>query len=185
MPILPGNPLVYLDIADNDEVIGRIVIQLRADTVPRTAENFRQLCIRPFGYGYVTTALHHADKSRRVYGGDFFGAGLGGASIYGDTFEDESFELRHVGPGTVGMRNYGPGTNNSQFYVTMKAMPELDGRSVVVGYLVDGWDVLAEIDKGVAPRGGFYPEHEFRIAACGQLPAEWRPRRTSAAGAET
>jgi cyclophilin family peptidyl-prolyl cis-trans isomerase len=110
------------------------------------------------------------EKGRRVFGGDFFGAGQSGFSIYGDSFEDESFELRHLGPGTVGMRNCGPDSSNSQVYISLKALPELDGRCVVVGYVVEGWGVLRELDKGARTSGGrFREEHEFRVVGCGEL----------------
>jgi len=182
LPLLPGNPVVYLDVVDGDEPVGRIIIQLRADTVPRTAENFRALCEGSLGWGYKGSPLPTVEKGRRVFGGDFFGAGQSGFSIYGDTFEDESFALPHLGPGTVGMRNCGPDSNNSQFYICFSRLQELDGRSVVVGYVREGWEVLRAIDKAARTSGGrFYKRHEFRVAACGELKGYYAEQHGKAA----
>lgn len=170
MEVYEGNPVVFLDISDNDVLVGRIVIQLRADVVPKTAENFRALCSHDNGWGYRTSPLHAVQKGKRVFGGDFFGAGKSGFSIYGDTFPDENFSLGHIGPGTVGMRNWGPDSNNSQFYITFRRMPELDGKSVVVGYVISGFEVLEHLDKNSRISGGkFLKNHNFRISNCGEI----------------
>jgi cyclophilin family peptidyl-prolyl cis-trans isomerase len=169
-PLLPGNPIVYLDVVDGDTPVGRLVIQLRADAVPRTAENFRALCVGARGWGYRNAPFHAAEKGRRVLGGDPFGAGRSGASIYGDTFDDENFSVPHDGPGVVGMRSTGPNTNNSQFYVTLREMRELDGRCVAVGNVVEGWDVLWTMDRAAQLSGGkFEGRRDFRVAAAGEL----------------
>jgi cyclophilin family peptidyl-prolyl cis-trans isomerase len=152
--------------------VGRLVLQLRADAAPRTAENFRALCVGAMGWGYRSSPLHSVEKGRRVFGGDFFGGGAAGFSIYGDTFEDEAgaAALTHGAPGVLGMRNWGPHTNNSQFYITLARLPELDGRSVAVGNVLEGWEVLERLDKCARVSGGRYAKgHNFRIRACGEL----------------
>jgi peptidylprolyl isomerase len=172
-PLLAGNPLVYLDVVDGDTPVGRLVIQLRADAVPRAAENFRALCVGALGWGYKGSPFHAAEKGRRVLGGDPFGAGRSGASIYGDTFEDENFSVPHDGPGVVGMRSTGPHTNHSQFYVTLRELRELDGRCVAVGNVVEGWDVLWAMDRAAQlSGGGFQGGRDFRVGACGELKGE-------------
>jgi cyclophilin family peptidyl-prolyl cis-trans isomerase len=176
VPLYEGNPVVYLDVCDGDEPVGRLVLQLRADAAPRTAENFRALCVGAMGWGYRSSPLHSVEKGRRVFGGDFFGGGSSGFSIYGDTFEDEAggLALVHGGPGVVGMRNWGPDTNNSQFYITQGRLPELDGRCVVVGNVMEGWEVLAWLDKCAAVSGGrFGKGHNFRIKHSGELGKEY------------
>jgi cyclophilin family peptidyl-prolyl cis-trans isomerase len=77
------------------------------------------------------------------------------------------------------MRNYGPHTNNSQFYISLRSLPQLDGVHEVVGYLLEGFDVLERLDKCARNSGTlFLPSHDVRGAACGELQgyAPERPR---------
>lgn len=179
LPLLPGNPIVYLDIEDMGKPIGRLVFQLRKDVVPRSAENYRVLARGDLGYGYRTSAFHAIDKHARVFGGDFFGAGRSGYSIYGDTFEDENLTaLRHMGPGTLSMVNIGPNTNNSQFFISLRRLPQYDGVYQVVGYMLEGWHVLDMMDKCALSNGRFHADHAFRVAACGEL-TSYTPRSSA------
>jgi len=176
LPVIPGNPIVYLDVTDNDEPVGRIVIQLRKDVAPRAAENFRVLSTHQLGYGYRASLFYGGEKHGRVFTGDFYGSGTGGYSIYGDNFEDEDLEsLKHIGPGTVAMRNNGPDSNNSQFYITLRRQPDFDGLCQVVGYVTEGFEVLAAMDKALQSSGRFHKAHEFRIRRCGELHGYVKP----------
>jgi cyclophilin family peptidyl-prolyl cis-trans isomerase len=81
-------------------------------------------------------------------GGDFISKdGNMGESIWGHIFEDENFDLHHSKPFLVTMANRGPNTNSSQFIITFSEASWLDGRHVVFGEILDGFDVLKEIEK--------------------------------------
>lgn len=149
------NPRVALDVSIGGEPAGTLVLELRADVVPRTAENFRALCTGEAGVGqsgkplaYAGTPFHRIIPGFMVQGGDFTRHnGTGGESIYGARFPDENFELKHTGAGILSMANAGPDTNSSQFFITTAKTSWLDGRHVVFGELVEGQDVLREMDK--------------------------------------
>jgi peptidyl-prolyl cis-trans isomerase-like 1 len=81
-----------------------------------------------------------------LQGGDPTGTGTGGESIWGGKFEDEfDNSLLHIGPGVMSMANSGPGTNGSQFFITLAATPHLNGKHTVFGQVVDGLDVVEKI----------------------------------------
>ena len=169
------NPKVFFDVTMNDKPAGRIVMELFADTVPKTAENFRALCTGEKGMGksgkplhFKGSVFHRVITQFMLQGGDFtHGSGIGGESIYGAKFADENFIHKHTGPGILSMANAGPNTNGSQFFICTVPCPWLDGKHVVFGKVVEGLNIVKAVENVGSQSGK--TSQKVVIADCGQL----------------
>ncbi|KAK6541201.1 Peptidyl-prolyl cis-trans isomerase H [Orbilia ellipsospora] len=174
----PSNPVVFFDVAlggTNGEPLGRIKMELFADTTPLTAENFRQFCTgeskdaRGRPQGYKGSKFHRVIKGFMIQGGDFLNNdGTGGTSIYGTRhFKDENFIRKHEGPGFLSMANSGRDTNGSQFFITCDKTSHLDNKHVVFGHVVEGMDVVTKVENArtILDR----PTADVVITQCGEM----------------
>jgi len=173
-PSDPNNPIVFFDLTIGGHFIGRVKMELFANICPKTAENFRQFCtgeLRKNGIpqGYKNCAFHRVIKDFMIQSGDFLkGDGTGRVSIYGPTFDDENFQLKHTTAGLLSMANSGPNSNGCQFFITCGPCDWLDGKHVVFGQVLDGMKCVKMIEN-VSVGANSRPTIPCVISECGQL----------------
>lgn len=163
-------PTVFFDVDIGNKRAGRVVMELRGDLVPKTAENFRALCTGERGdkFDFKTCPFHRVIPEFMCQGGDTTrGNGTGGRSIYGETFKDENFILKHDAPGILSMANSGKNTNGSQFFICLAKTPWLDGKHVVFGKVIKGMDVVRAMESVGSTSGK--TRQKVSIAESGQL----------------
>ncbi|KAK4683858.1 peptidyl-prolyl isomerase D, partial [Tremellales sp. Uapishka_1] len=187
------NTICYFDITIADAPAGRITFELFDDVVPKTTENFKQLCIGEMKnaegkqLAYAGSTFHRCIKGFMLQGGDFTRHnGTGGESIYGEKFEgkfesssegsggtdgaaDEAFTLKHEKPMLLSMANAGPNTNGSQFFITTVETPHLDGKHVVFGKVRSNRGLVRKIEN--LPTVSDKPNDEVKIVSAGVLSA--------------
>lgn len=134
-----------ITVAVIQTTMGTIEIELYADKTVKTVQNFIGLASKGYYNGVI---FHRVIDNFMIQGGDPTGTGRGGQSIWGGPFEDEvNTGLKHNSEGILSMANAGPNTNGSQFFITLKDTPWLDGRHTVFGKVVSGMDVVKAIGK--------------------------------------
>ncbi|XP_004640809.3 NK-tumor recognition protein isoform X2 [Octodon degus] len=157
--------------------VGRIMFQLFSDICPKTCKNFLCLCSGEKGLGKTTgkklcykgSTFHRVVKNFMIQGGDFSeGNGKGGESIYGGYFKDENFILKHDRAFLLSMANRGKHTNGSQFFITTKPAPHLDGVHVVFGLVISGFEVIEQIEN-LKTDAASRPYADVRVIDCGVL----------------
>jgi cyclophilin family peptidyl-prolyl cis-trans isomerase len=119
---------------------GDIEVQLFADKAPKTVNNFVFLARQGF---YDNTTFHRVIADFMAQGGDPTGTGRGGPGYqFADEFDPS---LKFDKPGLLAMANAGPGTNGSQFFITLAPTSWLDNKHTIFGQVVKGMDVLKTI----------------------------------------
>lgn len=165
-----GNPYFILAIGNN--VLGKVKFELFDEEAPKTCKNFRYFCTRSMlnnNYpDYQGSIFHRVIKDFMIQGGDITNFdGTGGISMYGVKFDDENLNLEHNQPGLLCMANSGPNTNNSQFYITLKETPWLNGKHVVFGIILDGFDIIKKIELLETSQETNKPLDDVKIIKCG------------------
>ena len=184
-------PRVFFDVEIGNKSAGRIIMELRSDVVPKTAENFRCLCTGEKGRGkrgknlhFLNSVFHRIIPDFMLQGGDITrGNGTGGDSIYKGDFRDENFKLKHNKPGLLSMANAGPHTNSSQFFLTTTETPHLDGKHVVFGSVTNGMHVVRKIEKCGSNSGK--PRQLVRIVKCGEMDEDGQDLETTSSSSSS
>jgi len=144
--ITESKPTPYTHV-QFDTNIGSFVVELYYKHVPKTCRNFAGLA--EAGY-YDGVTFHRVIRDFMIQGGDPTGTGRGGESIWGGKFEDEiTRNLKHTGAGILSMANAGPNTNGSQFFITLKSTPWLDGKHTIFGRIYSGMGIIQRM--GLVP----------------------------------
>ena len=134
-----------ITVAVIQTTMGTIELELFTDKAVKTAQNFVGLAETKYYNGII---FHRVINNFMIQGGDPAGTGSGGESIWGKPFEDEvKTGLKHSSEGILSMANAGPNTNGSQFFITLKATPWLDGKHTVFGKVISGMEVVKAIGK--------------------------------------
>ena len=173
--------MVFPRLSSSHSLRRRLEIELDLKAAPKACENFRCLCTGEKGTGkasgkalhYKGLRMHRIVKGFVAQGGDVVkNDGSGGDSIYNGAFKDEKagLALKHSAAGVVAMANAGPHTNKSQFFVTLAAAPQCDGKHVVLGKVTnnEGLELLKKIDELAASESG-EPKADVLIVDCGEL----------------
>lgn len=157
---------------EGNDYTGKFTIALFGETAPMTVMNFVQL-VKGYKKGkenlhYKNTPIHRIVPDFVIQMGDItIGDGTGGKSIFGPKFNDEEFILSHRSPGWVSMANHGKDTNGSQFFIMLTKARWLDGKHVVFGKVIGGYDVLKTLGEVPSDPNTALPKVKVTITDCG------------------
>jgi len=187
-----------MDFSVDNAPLGRVIFELFSDAVPKTSENFRALCTGEKGLSplsdrplyYKSSIIHRSIANFMIQGGDFTKRnGTGGESIYGGPFTDEDLTHPLDSEGLLCMANRGPNTNGSQFFVTLRACPHLNGKHVVFGRVIRGFDDVVSKIAQVSTDEKDRPAVPVIIFNCGELELRKKaaspPKETSVSASES
>ncbi|KAL6122755.1 hypothetical protein NUSPORA_00011 [Nucleospora cyclopteri] len=157
----------------------KVVFELFWSITPITCLNFAKLCE---GFkngktplGYTNSIFHRIIPNFMMQGGDFTNHnGTGGRSIYGKSFKDENFTVKHSQPGMLSMANSGRNTNGSQFFITFVQTNWLDGKHVVFGKVKskETLQSLLKLFNGIPTDNSNAPLEPVRVIECGLIKDE-------------
>ncbi|KAJ3788086.1 cyclophilin-like domain-containing protein [Lentinula aff. detonsa] len=186
-------PRVFIDFSVGGEPLGRVIFELYNDSAPKTTENFRALCTGEKGRTtsdiplyYKSSIIHRSIKDFMIQGGDFTKKnGTGGESIYGGMFADEDLTRPLDSEALLCMANRGPNTNGSQFFITLRPCPHLNGKHVVFGRVLRGYDEVVKKITEVPVDGKDRPLNPVVIDNCGELELKKPPVKRAPSESES
>ncbi|KAK7454551.1 hypothetical protein VKT23_011304 [Stygiomarasmius scandens] len=185
---MSSRPRVFLDFNVDALPLGRVIFELYTDTAPKTSENFRALCTGEKGRTasgiplyYKNSIIHRSIKDFMIQGGDFTKRnGTGGESIYGGMFPDEDLSRPLDSEALLCMANRGPDTNASQFFITLRPCPHLNGKHVVFGRVLRGFEQVVQKIVDVPVDDKDRPTKSIVISNCGELELRKKPTQPPA-----
>ena len=165
----PKNPVVFFEIKIENDIIGKIEFELFKDAVPITVENFRNICIgTEDGLTYKNSNIDKIIKDFVIGGGKLEYLKQEKKCIYGEYFDDENYFYCHCRRGLLTMDNDGKNKNNSKFLITLKHIPWFDGKHVVFGQLINGMEIINQIEEIETDNDG-KPSKTITIVNCGEI----------------
>lgn len=164
-----GHKFFKMEFESGEESLGSITVELFTSVCPQTCAKFLTYVRGDLGKKYEGSQVHRIVPGGWIQGGDLV-EGKGDGVIEEDCFADETFAVKHSRPGIIGLSSVGPHSNNSQFYVTLEALPWLDGKKVAFGQVVEGMRVLRVLEK--AETTNERPKEKVTIRSCAEIKAD-------------
>ena len=166
------NSFVFFEIQIGEKNVGKIEFELFKDVVPITTENFRNLCIGTQDeLTYKNTCINKIIKDFVLGGGELENKNEEYKCIYGQYFDDENYNYGHCRRGLLTMDNDGKNKNNSKYFITLNHIPWFDGKHVVFGQVINGMDIIEQIEKIETDKDD-KPLIKITIINCGEISKE-------------